>query len=61
MLAEPLCNPTVEEKRGLRQLRPPEHPISFELAEIVTLGALHAQAIWRHPRTPPVDIGVYED
>jgi hypothetical protein len=24
-----------------------------------TLGALHAQAIWRHPRTPPVDIGVF--
>jgi hypothetical protein len=29
-----------------------------ELPENPTLGALHAQAIWRYPRTPPVDIGV---
>jgi integrase len=26
-----------------------------------TLGALHAQAIWRHPRIPPVDMSVFED
>jgi hypothetical protein len=30
-----------------------------ELAQNVTSGALHAQAIWRHHRTPPVDMGVY--
>jgi hypothetical protein len=47
------CSQTAD--HTFRQLR---STLQLELAQNPTSGALHARAIWRHHRTPPVDIGV---